>query len=218
MLDASEAGAPTCPAGAKTGSKSGGSVTAPGGTNVIVRVPKNYDPTTAYPFLMVFDPAGADGPEVHRQLSLMFDPTDPAVTRKRGRWELGPAKGDELRPGDHEVLPPRERPSRRLYIIGRHSDTKCSGGRFSPPSGMGRGMGAIVTGAASGIGRAIAERLSTEGVDVLAADLGLDAAAVARFGALLAGHRERGGVVVAATHLPLPMAGAAELRLGAGTA
>lgn len=48
--------------------------------------------------------------------------------------------------------------------------------------------------------------------------LGLDAAAVARFGALLAGHRERGGVVVAATHLPLPIAGAAELRLGAGPA
>ncbi len=48
--------------------------------------------------------------------------------------------------------------------------------------------------------------------------LGLDAAAVARFGTLLAQHRERGGVVVAATHLPLPMADAAELRLLAGAA
>ncbi len=44
--------------------------------------------------------------------------------------------------------------------------------------------------------------------------LGLDAAAVDRFGGLLATHRARGGVVVAATHLPLPLAGAAELRLG----
>ncbi|MBW4090297.1 MAG: heme ABC exporter ATP-binding protein CcmA [Proteobacteria bacterium] len=44
--------------------------------------------------------------------------------------------------------------------------------------------------------------------------LGLDAAAVDRFGGLLAGHRARGGVVVAATHLPLPLADAAELRLG----
>ncbi len=44
--------------------------------------------------------------------------------------------------------------------------------------------------------------------------LGLDVAAVDRFGNLLAGHRARGGVVVAATHLPLPLAGAAELRLG----
>jgi len=44
--------------------------------------------------------------------------------------------------------------------------------------------------------------------------LGLDAAAVDRFGDLLAGHRARGGVVVAATHLPLPLADAAELRLG----
>jgi heme exporter protein A len=43
--------------------------------------------------------------------------------------------------------------------------------------------------------------------------LGLDAAAVSRLGALLARHREGGGAVVAATHLPLPLPGAAELRL-----
>jgi heme exporter protein A len=35
--------------------------------------------------------------------------------------------------------------------------------------------------------------------------LGLDAASLERFGVLLAGHREGGGVVVAATHLPLPL-------------
>lgn len=44
--------------------------------------------------------------------------------------------------------------------------------------------------------------------------LGLDAGAVGLVGTLLAAHRERGGVVVAATHLPLPLPGAAELRLG----
>jgi len=44
--------------------------------------------------------------------------------------------------------------------------------------------------------------------------LGLDLASVARFGALLAAHRARGGLVVVATHLPLPLDGAAELRLG----
>jgi len=44
--------------------------------------------------------------------------------------------------------------------------------------------------------------------------LGLDTASVARFGALLADHRAGGGIVVAATHLPLPLPGAAELRLG----
>ena len=44
--------------------------------------------------------------------------------------------------------------------------------------------------------------------------LGLDAAAVARLGALLAAHRAAGGVVVAATHLSLPLPDAAELRLG----
>lgn len=44
--------------------------------------------------------------------------------------------------------------------------------------------------------------------------LGLDAASVARLGALLAGHRAAGGLVVAATHLPLPLPDAAELRLG----
>jgi heme exporter protein A len=43
--------------------------------------------------------------------------------------------------------------------------------------------------------------------------LGLDAASVARFGVMLAGHRGGGGVVVAATHLPLPLPGAAELAL-----
>lgn len=46
--------------------------------------------------------------------------------------------------------------------------------------------------------------------------LGLDAVAVARFGALLVAHRSRGGVVVAATHLPLPLPDAAELRLRVG--
>lgn len=43
--------------------------------------------------------------------------------------------------------------------------------------------------------------------------LGLDTAAVAQFGAVLAAHRARGGIVVAATHLPLPMDDAAELAL-----
>lgn len=43
--------------------------------------------------------------------------------------------------------------------------------------------------------------------------IGLDTASVERLGALLAVHRERRGVVVTATHLPLPLPGAAELRL-----
>ena len=43
--------------------------------------------------------------------------------------------------------------------------------------------------------------------------VGLDAASVDRLGALLARHRAAGGMVLAATHLPLPMPGAGELRL-----
>ena len=43
--------------------------------------------------------------------------------------------------------------------------------------------------------------------------LGLDTAAIERFGVLLRDHRDRGGIVVAATHVPLPMADTAELRL-----
>ena len=43
--------------------------------------------------------------------------------------------------------------------------------------------------------------------------LGLDAGSVLRLGALLAAHRAEGGVVVAATHLPLPLPDAAELQL-----
>jgi heme exporter protein A len=44
--------------------------------------------------------------------------------------------------------------------------------------------------------------------------LGVDTANVARFGEMLAVHRAAGGVVIAATHLPLPLPGARELALG----
>ena len=44
--------------------------------------------------------------------------------------------------------------------------------------------------------------------------LGLDIASINRFGELLARHRYAGGVVVAATHVPLPLPDAAGLRLG----
>ena len=43
--------------------------------------------------------------------------------------------------------------------------------------------------------------------------LGLDTASIARFGAMLAAHRATGGIIVAATHVPLPMADTAEFRL-----
>jgi heme exporter protein A len=43
--------------------------------------------------------------------------------------------------------------------------------------------------------------------------LGLDVASVARFGDLLAAHRAQGGMIVAATHLPLPLPGAAEFSM-----
>lgn len=42
---------------------------------------------------------------------------------------------------------------------------------------------------------------------------GLDAASVERLGPLLAAHRAAGGIVVAATHIPLPLADVRELRL-----
>ncbi|WP_428484328.1 heme ABC exporter ATP-binding protein CcmA [Rhodopila sp.] len=44
--------------------------------------------------------------------------------------------------------------------------------------------------------------------------LGLDTASIERFGALLAAHRAGGGMVVAATHVPLPLPDAASFRLG----
>lgn len=43
--------------------------------------------------------------------------------------------------------------------------------------------------------------------------LGLDSKSVERLGTLLAAHRSRGGLVVAATHLSLPVPDATELRL-----
>ncbi len=60
-------------------------------------------------------------------------------------------------------------------------------------------------------------RLSLGGAPLWLLDeptLGLDAASVGRFGEMLAAHRARGGVVVAATHLPLPLPGAETLALG----
>jgi heme exporter protein A len=44
--------------------------------------------------------------------------------------------------------------------------------------------------------------------------IGLDTNAIARFGESLASHRAAGGVIVAATHLPLPLPGAETLKLG----
>jgi heme exporter protein A len=44
--------------------------------------------------------------------------------------------------------------------------------------------------------------------------LGLDARGVELFGTLASEHRRRGGLVLAATHAALPLAGAAELPLG----
>jgi len=44
--------------------------------------------------------------------------------------------------------------------------------------------------------------------------LGLDTASIERFGVLLANHLAGGGMVAAATHVPLPLPGAATLRLG----
>ncbi len=43
--------------------------------------------------------------------------------------------------------------------------------------------------------------------------VGLDASSVERLAPILAGHRARGGMIVAATHLPLPLATPRELRL-----
>jgi heme exporter protein A len=42
--------------------------------------------------------------------------------------------------------------------------------------------------------------------------LGLDTASIDRFGEILAAHRKAGGMVVAATHIPLPMSDVTEVR------
>ncbi len=43
--------------------------------------------------------------------------------------------------------------------------------------------------------------------------VGLDTASIARFGVLLAGHCGRGGMVLAATHVPLPIPGGRRLEM-----
>jgi heme exporter protein A len=44
--------------------------------------------------------------------------------------------------------------------------------------------------------------------------VGLDVASLDRVGAVLSDHRARGGIIIAATHIPLPLQEVAELRLG----
>lgn len=44
--------------------------------------------------------------------------------------------------------------------------------------------------------------------------LGLDDASIERFGRILADHRAKGGIVIAATHVPLPLAGVTTFRFG----
>ena len=59
-------------------------------------------------------------------------------------------------------------------------------------------------------------RLATRAADLWLLDeptLGLDGASIAQFGTMLAAHRARGGMVVAATHVALPLAGAVEFSL-----
>ena len=60
-------------------------------------------------------------------------------------------------------------------------------------------------------------RLHLAGVPLWLLDepsLGLDAASIERLGGLIAEHRAAGGVVVVATHVELPLPGAARLQLG----
>ena len=60
-------------------------------------------------------------------------------------------------------------------------------------------------------------RLSLTGAPLWLLDeptLGVDAGSVDAFGKVLAAHRQADGVILAATHLPLPMPGAVELQLG----
>ena len=60
-------------------------------------------------------------------------------------------------------------------------------------------------------------RLSLTGAPLWLLDeptLGVDASSVDAFGKVLAAHRHANGVVLAATHLPLPMSHATELHLG----
>ena len=66
------------------------------------------------------------------------------------------------------------------------------------------------------VGARLGARLGTRAADLWLLDeptLGLDGASIAQFGTMLAAHRARGGMVVAATHVALPLAGAVEFSL-----
>lgn len=134
-------------------------------------------------------------------------------------WQGADAAAD---PGAH---------ARRLVYVG-HQDAVKPGLRVAENLLLARGGDAMVALAAMGLQgladlparmlsagqrrRLALARLALRPAELWLLDeptLGLDTASVSRFGDMLAAHRARGGVVVAATHLPLPLPDAAELAL-----
>ena len=119
----------------------------------------------------------------------------------------------------------RARP--RLVYVGHHDAVKLGltaaenlrcrrlGGRPVPDALAAMGLSALADLPARMLSAGQKRRLALARLALSAAPLwlldeptlGLDVASVERFGVLLAGHRARGGLVVAATHLPLPLEG-----------
>ena len=114
---------------------------------------------------------------------------------------------DAVKPG----LTAAENLSFASRVSGRDSGVALASLGLSPLAGLPARM------LSAGQRRRLAlARLAVAGAPLWLLDeptLGVDAGSVESFGRLLAAHRAKGGVVVAATHLPLPLPGAAELLL-----
>jgi heme exporter protein A len=137
---------------------------------------------------------------------------------------LGRAEAGTVSWNDEDALADRTGHGARVAYIGHQDAVK-------PGLTAQENLGATATSALSAVGlerladlparmlsagqkrRLALARLLTRTAPIWLLDeptLGLDTASVARFGIMLAAHRAGGGIVVAATHLPLPLPDAQE--------
>lgn len=160
--------------------------------------------------LLLLGPNGAGKSTLLRVLAGLLRPDAGTV-----RWQGGEATGRIAFVGHQDAVKPGLTASENLALHAR------LGGGDRPAALAAMGLEALATLPARMLSAGQRRRLALARLPLSSAPvwlldeptLGLDAASVGRLGGVLAAHRAGGGVVVAATHLDLPLPAAAALRL-----